>query len=189
MMAVGVSLVLGAMLAPVQAQVGDYEINAVNSSVNFKVSYLGVGRVRGHFGDISGKVHFDTEHPEKSLISVVIKAASVDTGIKGLDNHLRGEGFFNVDKFPNISFKSTSLEREAPGVYKLTGDLTLLKKTQKIATSLMDAGEVVGEDGKMRRHGKLADIVIKRSDYGMTGMLGPVGDKITLYIEYSALKK
>ena len=185
----GFAALLGIMLMPAQAEVINYEIDAVHSSVDFKIRHLGITWVRGSFNEISGQVHFDAEKPEKSQIEVEVKAASVNTRNEGRDKHLRSEDYFNVDAFPAISFKSSSLKKQKDGTYKMTGNLTLLGVTREITTTLTDSGEVDGMHGEKRRGGEMADMVIKRSDYGMKKMVGPIGDEVHLFLAFAAVRK
>jgi polyisoprenoid-binding protein YceI len=185
----GFAMLLGIMLMPAQAEVINYDIDAVHSSVDFKIRHLGITWVRGSFNEISGQVHFDAEKPEKSQIEVEVKAASVNTRNEGRDKHLRSEDYFNVDAFPTISFKSSSLKKQKDGTYKMTGDLTLLGDTHEITTTLTDSGEVDGMHGEKRRGGEMADMVIKRSDYGMKKMVGPIGDEVHLFLAFAAVRK
>ena len=185
----GFALLLSVVFMPVQAEILHYDIDPVHSSVDFKIRHLGISWVRGSFTEFSGQVQFDAESPEKSRIEIEVKATSVDTRSKGRDKHLRNEDFFNVEAFPVISFKSTALKLQKDGTYALTGKLTLLGKTREITTVLTDGGEADGMHGEKRRGGELADIVIKRSDYGMAKMVGPIGDEVHLYLAFSAVKK
>jgi polyisoprenoid-binding protein YceI len=185
----GFVLLLGMTLMSAQAEVIQYEIDAVHSSVDFKIRHLGISWVRGSFTEFSGQVNIDSENPEKSQVSITVQAASVDTRNKARDKHLRNEDYFNVEKLPIISFKSTSLKKQKDGTYLLTGKLTLLKTTRTITTTLTDSGEADGMHGEKRRGGELAEIVLKRSDYGMKMMIGPIGDEVTLYLAFSAVKK
>jgi polyisoprenoid-binding protein YceI len=185
----GFVLLLGMTLMSAQAEIIQYEIDAVHSSVDFKIRHLGISWVRGSFTEFSGQVNIDSENPEKSQVSITVQAASVDTRNKARDKHLRNEDYFNVEKFPIISFKSTSLKKQKDGTYLLTGKLTLLETTRTITTTLTDSGEVDGMHGEKRRGGELAEIVLKRSDYGMPKKMGPIGDEVTLYLAFSAVKK
>ncbi len=185
----GFVLLLGMTLMSAQAEVIQYEIDAVHSSVDFKIRHLGISWVRGSFTEFSGQVNIDSENPEKSQVSITVQAASVDTRNKARDKHLRNEDYFNVEKFPIISFKSTSIKKQKDGTYLLTGKLTLLETTRTITTTLTDSGEADGMHGEKRRGGELAEIVLKRSDYGMKKMIGPIGDEVTLYLAFSAVKK
>jgi polyisoprenoid-binding protein YceI len=109
----------------------EYKLDQSRSTIGFTVhQYLGT--THGKFGKFSGKIDIDREHPEKSSVVAKIDVASIDTRIQKRDNHLRSPEFFNVAKFPEITFKSRSVTRTGPQSGDIAGDLTLHGVTKPI---------------------------------------------------------
>jgi polyisoprenoid-binding protein YceI len=109
----------------------EYKFDQSRSTIGFTVhQYLGT--THGKFGKFSGKIDIDREHPEKSSVVAKIEVASIDTRIQKRDNHLRSPEFFNVEKFPEITFKSRSVRRTGPQSGDIAGDLTMHGVTKPI---------------------------------------------------------
>lgn len=122
----------------------------------------------------------DAEDPAESSVAVQIKADGVNTGNKNRDNHLKGPDFLNAKQFRVISFKSTAVKKTAEKMYEATGQLTLHGVKKEIVVTLEEIGRAdVRGKTVMGFEGKFA---IKRSDFGMTGMMGGVGDDITFRV-------
>jgi len=164
-----------------------YKIDPVHSSVGFKVRHLGVSWVNGSFKDFDGQVVFDPEKPENSSVNVTVKAASIDTGSDKRDTHLRKPEFFGVDKNPTLSFKSTKVEKAGPNFYRVTGDFTLTGVTKSLTVDFTGTDEVKGMQGETRRGGE-TEFVLKRSDFGMKEMIGPIGDEVRVSLAFSGIK-
>jgi polyisoprenoid-binding protein YceI len=175
----------------------NYNVDPVHSSVNFRVKHLDTSYAFGRFNDIAGKFTLDDKSPGGSSFDVTVKAASVDTGNAQRDQHLKGPDFFNAVQFPTVSFKSTravaslgvdgfSPQGKSEGSVQLTGfivngELTLHGVTKPVTIRLQKTGS--GKD--MRGNaivGLVGTLVVKRSDYGMTGMAGAVGDEVWVTI-------
>jgi polyisoprenoid-binding protein YceI len=167
---------------------GTYKIDPVHSSVGFKIRHLGISWVNGSFKDYEGLVTLDSEKPEASSVQITVKAASVDTGNEKRDGHLRNADFFDVEKFPTLTFKSTKVEKTAEGTYRVTGDFTLLGVTKAVTVEFTGTEEVKGMQGETRRGGETT-FTIKRSDYGMKNSLGPVGDDVQIALAFSGVKQ
>jgi len=185
----GAILCLSLVVAPARADVDHYDIDAVHSFVDFKVRYLGLKWVNGSFTRFTGSMDFDPVDEGRNRIKMVAQAKSIDTQAKRRDDYLRGEDFFNVTTYPTITFTSSSLKREADGRYRLTGNLTLLATTNQITTHMSAPVAETGPEGEQRLSVELDEIVVKRSDYGMQKMIGPIGDEVHLFLNFSAVKK
>jgi polyisoprenoid-binding protein YceI len=125
-----------------------------------------VMKVRGHFADVRGAVHIE-ENLEDSWAEVVIGAASLDTGTPDRDNHLRSPDFLNVEKFPEIRFRSTGVELLGGTKFKVRGDLTILDVTRPVVLDGEFEGIVRDPWGKTRAVYS-AETVINREDWGMS---------------------
>lgn len=165
-----------------------YTPDLVHSTVGFKIKHMSISTVGGQFKDYTGKVIFDKEDPTKSSVEVTVKAASVDTGNTKRDDHLRSDSFFNVAKFPTLSFKSTAVKKIDDATYEITGNFTLLGTTKPITVQLTNVAFGKGPKGEDRAGGEI-QFKIKRSDYGMNFMVGPMlGDEVTIDLSFEAVK-
>ena len=109
----------------------NYNFDHSNSTVGFSVHQF-LGTTHGKFKKFDGKIEIDREHPENSSVTARIDVRSIDTGIVKRDNHLRSPEFFNVEKFPEITFKSRSVKRTGPQEGDIAGDLTMHGVTKPI---------------------------------------------------------
>jgi polyisoprenoid-binding protein YceI len=108
-----------------------YKFDRSGSTIGFNVHQF-LGTTRGKFSNFSGKIEIDREHPENSSVTAQIDVSSIDTRIKKRDDHLRSAEFFNVEKFPHITFKSRSVKRTGPQSGDILGDLTMHGVTKPI---------------------------------------------------------
>lgn len=160
---------------------GDYAVDPAHSSVLFRVTHLGVSNFYGRFNDVSGTVHYEPEHPEKSTVSIRIATDSVDTNSEGRDKHLESPDFFNATEFPALTFASTQVKAGAKGALAVTGDLTLHGVTHSVSFDATPTG--YGDRGRMGyRAGFEAQLGIARSDYGMDYMVGMLGDEVNITV-------
>jgi polyisoprenoid-binding protein YceI len=152
-----------------------------------------VSKVHGRFSLWSGKLELDEQDLTKSRLEVEIDATSVDTKDEKRDEHLRSADFFDVAKFPKLTFKSTKIEKDGDD-YKVTGDLTI-KDVTKSVTLAVEGGAVVKDPWGGTRTGFSAKTTINRKDFGLTWNLAletggfVVSDKIEITLEIEAIKK
>jgi polyisoprenoid-binding protein YceI len=164
-----------------------WEIDAVHSSVGFAVRHLMVSTVRGHFNVMRGQLHIDEQEPATSWVEAEVDAASVDTRNAQRDAHLRTDDFFDVERYPIITFKSTRVERVGDQEFTVTGDLTMHGVTRSVTFD----GEYSGQSNIMgtQRAGLSARTKINRKDFGLTfGMLveatqGALGEMVTIELD------
>ncbi len=132
-----VTLLAGVALfaAAASAQTSTWKIDPVHSGVEFKIRHLGVSNVRGTFSKPKGTVTLDEKDVTHSSVEATIDTATVNTNEEARDKHLKSPDFFDVEKFPAITFKSTSLSN-AGGKLTLTGDLTLNGVTKPVTLAL-----------------------------------------------------
>ncbi len=192
---VGLGLVMGVAGWSLAAGAAEsHVVDPVHSSATFRIEHLGISWVAGRFDDVSGKCAFDKADPAKSSCEVAIKATSIDTNIAQRDTHLRSEEFFNVKQFPEITFKSTSVKKvDAPepatdASYEVTGDFTMLGVTKPVTFVLRGGKEAEFPKGT-HRTGFFTEFSIKRSDFGMAKLLGPVGDLVKITVSVEAIKQ
>lgn len=160
------SLCLVILLLPFLAFAADeYKVDPVHSSVNFKVRHMMVGKVRGQFKDFDVTVWGDMADLTKAKVEAVIKVASIDTQNSKRDDHLRSEDFFFVEKFPTITFKSSSVEKKGDD-YVLKGTLTMRGVSKQVEIPFEVLGEVKSPKGDVRI-GIEANTKLDRMDYGV----------------------
>jgi polyisoprenoid-binding protein YceI len=157
--------------APLNAA-GSYDIDPMHTSVGFEVGHMGLSRIQGRFNNVSGKVEVDPQNLNKSSVQVTIKVDSVDTAVAPRDAHLRTADFFEVEKYPVITFKSTKIRKSNTG-YIADGILTI-KDVSKPVSIRFKAYGPIGQPKGGARAGIVAEpLVINRLDYGVGA-----GDKL-----------
>jgi polyisoprenoid-binding protein YceI len=144
---------------------------------------MGISTVRGTFTKLGGTVSYDPSDLSKTIVDVTIDASSVDSRVEMRDNDLRGEHFFDVQKYPTITFKAQGAEAAGPGKLTIPGDLTIHGVTKRVVLNVEGPSEPM-KDPKGNTHvGASATTTIKRSDFAMTQMQGMVGDEVNLTID------
>ena len=159
-----------------------YKIDPAHSTIAFKVRHL-LGTAKGKFSKFSGTIVVDREHPEQSSVSVKIATASIDTGIVKRDEHLR-EGLFNVEKYPDITFKSRRVKQTGTNSGEIVGDFTMHGVTREISLNVQ-----LVSDGEKRW--RVTTAPLKRSDFGLlfsktAETLSGIGDDVAVEIEIEA---
>ena len=170
----------------------EFQVDAVHSSVIFKIKHLDVCWFYGRFNKISGSFRLDASATDKSYVNIEIPTDSVDTNNGRRDRDIKSQSFMAASQFPTISFKSTKVAGGAGGKFKITGDLTFRGKTQTINLEATNTGS--GEVSKRRGYltGFECTFTFKRSDFGMTAMLRQkmLGDEIRMMVSLEgSLKK
>jgi polyisoprenoid-binding protein YceI len=171
-----------------------WEFDLVHSSIGFWVRHLMVSKVRGRFARWSGKLELDEQAPAASRVELQIEAASIDTQEPQRDAHLRSADFLDVERFPSLTFKSTSVERVGEGDFRVRGDLTIRGTTLPVVLEVEDGGRVQDPWGG-QRVGFSARTTLNRKDFGLgwnqmleTGGV-VVGDKVEIALEVEAVRK
>jgi len=170
-----------------QAEPQKYEIDAVHSTVIFRIQHMGAGYTYGRFNGIEGSVTWDAANPAASSVNLKVAAASVDPANKDRDNHLRSPDFFDVAKYPDITFTSTSVKATGTTL-EIAGKLSLHGVTKDVSVAMEKTGEGKGRAGEALV-GFEGVLQIKRSEYGMTYGPGALGDDVRLTIAIEAMRK
>lgn len=173
--------------------VGDWKIDPLHSRVGFSARHAMVTKVRGAFNDVEGEIHIDSEAWEDSTAKVLIRVESIDTRNTKRDNHLRSEEFFNVEKYPEIAFVSTTIDEVDEDQFIVVGDLTIRGITRSVSIPLDLTGVNQDSFGDTRA-GLEGGRRIDRQEWDITwnskldsgGVL--VSDKISLEFELSLVK-
>jgi len=143
---------------------GVYKLDPAHSTIGFRVKHMGLIEVPGYFRDFTGMVNYDAKDVSKSTVEFTAKTTSVDTGVAARDKHLRTADFFEVEKFPEMMFKSTKVEKKGKQ-WMVTGDLTMKGVTKSISFPFNVAGFLPGDKGT--RMGVTAETTINRRDFGV----------------------
>jgi polyisoprenoid-binding protein YceI len=139
-----------------------------HSVAAFSVVHMTIARVRGQFNKISGTIYFDPLNINASSVELVIDVASIYTGIRKRDDHLRSPDFFDVDKYPTIAFNSTRIDAADGRQVHVIGDLRMHGRTGRITVPALFSGPVKDPLGDGLSMGFTASVVINREDYDMT---------------------
>jgi polyisoprenoid-binding protein YceI len=121
--------------------VGNWQLDPYHTQVEFSAKHLGMMTVRGYFDELSTVADIDPDHPETSSVEATISTASLRTNNATRDNDIKSSHFLEVDKYPFIRFKSTSVEPSGQDHYKLTGDLTIKETTRPVVLDVVKYGE------------------------------------------------
>ncbi|MEA3075406.1 MAG: hypothetical protein QOF60_314 [Actinomycetota bacterium] len=173
---------------------GEYTIDQAHSRIGFVARHAMVTKVRGSFNEFEGSGYFDAENPENSRLNLVVKAASVDTRNADRDAHLRNNDFFDMDKYPEITFASTKVESVGDANYRVTGDLTIKDVTKPVTVDFEYNGAAI-DPYNNQRIGLEGSVAVNRKDWGVNwnaaleagGVL--VSEKVVLEFEVSAVKQ
>ena len=178
------AVAMSALLSTAALADDAFKIDSVHSNVSFKIKHMNVSYVYGRFDDISGSFLLNGDN---SMFDITVDTKSVDTKNSKRDDHIKGPDFFDAKQFPTITFKSKEVKVDGDKL-DVTGDLTLHGVTKSIKVMM----EKVGEGPSMPPGHTLAGVegsfTIKRSDFGMDKMVGPVGDDVTLTIAFEGSK-
>ena len=142
-----------------------FTIDSRHSEATFRVRHF-MSKVSGKFADVTGTVNIDKANPAASNVDFAIKTATIDTGVADRDKHLRSGDFFDTDKFPDITFKSTKIAPSGKkDVYDVTGDFTMHGVTKQITVPVEVLGWQSGPQGD--RVGFSLSTIVNRKDYGV----------------------
>lgn len=176
----GIALTLG---IPAMAQSTQWELDPNHSSAQFAVRHMGISTVRGTFTKLNGTAQYDPVSPKNDSVEVTIDTSTVDTRVQMRDNDLRSDHYFDVQKYPTMTFKSTKIESAGADKLKITGDLTLHGVTKPITLDVEGPSKPIN-DGRGHFHmGVSATGTLNRSDFGMTTGQAMVGNEINLTID------
>jgi len=182
------ALAAAVLLAPSAAFAGNWGIDGAHSTAGFAVRHMMVSKTKGQFNKLSGKLVLDEKDVTGSSIEATVDVASIDTNNTKRDEHLRSPDFFDAEKFPSITFKSTKVEKKGKDGLKVTGDLTLHGVTRSVVLETTLSGPNTNPWGQVVR-GVEARTKINRKDFGLnwnkaleTGGL-VVGDEVEITID------
>ena len=153
-------------VANAKGETGAYNFDKAHSFIGFKIKHMGLIEVPGFFRDFTGKVNYNADDVTKSSVEFTAKMTSVDTGVAPRDTHLRSPDFFEVEKYPEMTFKSTKVEKSGDG-WKVTGDLTMKDVTKSVEIPFNITGFIAGGDRSGPRMGVTGETTINRRDFNV----------------------
>jgi polyisoprenoid-binding protein YceI len=189
---IAASLMIFSLAAMVRAD-NVYTFDTDHTSIGFAIKHMVISTVRGRYNSFSGSIVLDEKAPVNSSVKVVIKAASIDTGILKRDEHLRSADFFDVMKYPDITFVSKKIEKRGSS-YEMTGTLTMKGVSKDVSFPFSLSGPMKDPWGNSRV-GAEATLVINRLDYGVAwnkaieggGLM--VGNDVKIELSVEGVKK
>ena len=171
------------------AQVQTWQIDPNHTAAQFSVRHMGISTVRGAFTKVSGSAQYDPSNVSKTSIDATIDASSVDTRVSMRDEDLRSPNYFDVAKYPTITFKSKSVQAAGEGKLKIVGDLTIHGVTKEVTLDA-DGPSAPVTDPKGNSHvGASASTNVNRKDFGVGGSSNMVGEDITITIDVELVRK
>ena len=183
------------LLLPVLSPAATWQIDPDHSNIQFKVRHLMVSNVKGVFHKVSGLVEIDDQDISRSKVTTVIDTGSVDTGVAKRDEDLRSANFFDVVRYPTMTFVSRKVAKNGPDSLKVTGDLTIHGITREVVLDVDGPTPAVRDPWGGTRRGATAATRISRKDFGLTynkvletgGVV--VGDEIAISLEVELVRK
>ncbi len=174
-------------------ETGTYNFDKAHSFIGFKVRHMGLIDVPGFFRDFTGTVNFNSADPTRSSVEFTAKMTSVDTGVAARDNHLRSKDFFEVEKFPEMTFKSTSVAKKGKG-WIVTGDLTMKGVTKSVAIPFEVSGWLPAGERSAAKMGIAGETMINRRDFGVNygnalpSGIAAISDEVKVVLQIEAAK-
>jgi polyisoprenoid-binding protein YceI len=167
-----------------------WQIDPAHSNAQFTVRHLGISNVQGQFTKVAGTVQLNEQDVTKSSVTATVEMASVDTRDGGRDGDLKSANFFDVAKFPTMTFTSKSISKSADGKVSMTGDLMLHGVTKEITFSVDGPTDAIKDPWGNTRRGASATAKIHRSDFGITKYPSTVvGEDINITLDVEITKK
>jgi polyisoprenoid-binding protein YceI len=189
-----ITAILFALTLPALAAAATWNIDPDHSSVGFKIRHLMVANVKGSFDKHAGTVELNEKDITKSKVNVSIETASINTNVQKRDEHLRSADFFDVAKFPTMTFVSKKVVKAGKDKLKVTGDLTLHGITKEVVLNVDGPTKESKDPWGNFRKGAAATAKINRKDFGLTwnkaletgGVV--VGEEVTIILEIEMIK-
>lgn len=179
-----------ALAISASAQSGTWQLDSAHCSAQFSVRHLGLSTVRGGFTKVAGTVQYSPADLAKTSIDVTIDAASVDTRVEMRDKDLRSDKFFDVEKYPTLTFKSKHVESAGAGKLKVTGDLTLHGVTKEVVLDVDGPTGPIKDPWGNQRLGASAATKISRADFGVSNYPAAViGEEVAITIDVEMVQK
>jgi polyisoprenoid-binding protein YceI len=180
--------------ATAEGEAGTYNFDRAHTFIGFRVRHMGLIDVPGYLRDFTGTINYDPNDPGKSSVEFTAKMTSIDTGVAGRDNHLRSADFFEVEKYPDLTFKSTKVEKKGDN-WVMTGDLTIKETTKSVTMPFNITGFIPANPRSGPRMGVIAETKIDRRDFGVTyggnvpgTEIPTIGSEVKIWLQIEAIK-
>ncbi len=189
------SLAASSLALALAAHAAVWTVDPAHTVVSFAVKHMMISTVRGTFNTFEGKATFDEKQPDTFTVEASADAASIDTRVEQRDKHLKSADFFDVEKFPKLTFKSKQVAKIGDGHYTMTGDLTIRDVTKAVTFDVTGfQGTITDPQGHVRT-AATATTTINREDFGLHwnkaleggGVL--VGDDVTITLDVELVKQ
>lgn len=172
-----------------------WNVDTAHSEIGFSVKHMMISKAKGSFDDFSAEIEADVDDLTDSKVEVKIDASSINTRQEGRDEHLRSADFFDVEKYPNITFVATDIKKKSDNNYDVTGDFTMVGTTKPVTIDVVFEGQSKDPMSGNTVAGFSGETTINRKDFGLTwnaavetgGVL--VGDEVKIHIEIEAHKE
>jgi len=189
-----ITAVIFALALPVLASASTWNIDPDHSNIGFKIRHLMVSNVKGNFNKYTGTVELDEKDITRSKVAVSIDTASINTNVQKRDDDLRSTNFFDVAKYPTMTFASKKVVRAGKDKLNVTGDLTLHGVTKEVVLNVEGPSKESKDPWGNLRRGASATTAINRKDFGLTwnkaletgGVL--VGEEVDIILEIEMIK-
>jgi polyisoprenoid-binding protein YceI len=176
-------------LCPTVAAADTYDVDSVHSAVMFRAKRMGIVYVYGRFNEFAGTLELTGEDVTSGKLTLDVKTASVDTGNQRRDDHLRSPDFLNAVQLPIMKFESTAVRSVAEGVFEVAGNLTLHGVTKPVTATVERVGSGTDPRAGKSLVGFEGKFTLKRSDFDIKFMVGPVSDEIDVHIALQAVAR
>jgi len=157
---------LGMMMVSA-AMAATWTIDPAHSAARFKVRHLMISNVEGRFGEVTGTINYDESDVSKSSVEATIDARTIDTGAEARDKDLKSANFFEVEKYPTMTFRSTKVEKAGDGRLKVTGDLTMKGITKPIVLDVDGPSRSITDPWGNVKAGASATATLNRQEFGI----------------------
>lgn len=181
----GLTALVALVFASTPIHAANYSIDGNHSSAIFKIKHLDVAYFYGAFKGVSGTLAYDGANPGAASIDLTLDAESVDSRNDNRDTHIKSPDFLNAKQFPTITFKSKSVEASGDDL-KVTGTLTLHGVSKEIHVTATKTGSGTHPRSQKQMIGFHSEFTVKRSDFDMNFMVGPLSDEVTFILSLEA---
>lgn len=166
-----------------------YTYDPAHTQIIFSVNHLGFSNSHGRFTKFDGSFNFDPDQPEQASAEMTIDVNSLKMDSEEWEKHLKAKDFFNVEKFPTMTFKTTKVEKTGDNTGKITGDLTLLGVTKPVTFDITHNKSGTFPMNKNFVSGFSGTATIKRSEFGMSYGLPGVSDDVSIILEVEGIRQ
>lgn len=177
----------GFSFSPVTAA-DTYQLDTSHSYILFRIKHFGIGYSYGGFQNPTGKLVIDDNAPTNNEVEIEVQSKTVSTWFEKRDNHIKSPDFLNVSKYPIVSFKSRSVRKTGQDQYEIAGDLIFLGKKRPLTITAIQTGKGKDPWGS-HRIGYETTFTIKRSEFGMTFMMGGLSDEVQLTVSVEGVRR